>query len=270
MPNRIIKESILTSRKLNALDGDAESFFYRLLVSADDYGCFFAEADVLGGKLYPRRRMDDSKIIAMRDRLVEVGLAYLYQHDGELYIAINQWAEHQRLRQTRRKFPEPTAENIISGNLPQSAANCGNIPPRAHVTDTTRIRHESDTNPTRHESDTNSDESEGAADKIPYKEIIDHLNIQTGASYKHTSEKTKALIKARANDGFSFEDFKTVIDKKATEWTGTEWQKFLRPETLFSPKFEGYLNQQVVNRARDKPVSAIEMLRQAYEQEDAK
>ena len=41
------------------------------------------------------------------------------------------------------------------------------------------------------------------------------------------------------------EDFKTVIDKKSREWIGTEFEKFLRPETLFGTKFEGYLNSRI-------------------------
>lgn len=79
---------------------------------------------------------------------------------------------------------------------------------------------------------------------ILYKEIIDYLNSKTGASYKYTTKKTKDLIKARFNEGFTLENFKTVIDKKSAEWINDEnMSKYLRPETLFGTKFEGYLNQ---------------------------
>ena len=50
-------------------------------------------------------------------------------------------------------------------------------------------------------------------------------------------------IKARISEGATLEDFKTVIDKKYDEWMGTEFAKFLRPETLFGSKFHQYLNQ---------------------------
>ena len=36
--------------------------------------------------------------------------------------------------------------------------------------------------------------------KIPYKEIIEHLNMRLNTHYKHTSKKTQILIKARFND----------------------------------------------------------------------
>lgn len=80
--------------------------------------------------------------------------------------------------------------------------------------------------------------------KLPYKEIINYLNSKTGSNYKATTEKTQKLIKARFNEGFNLQDFYTVIDKKTLDWLRDEkMSKFLRPETLFGNKFEGYLNQ---------------------------
>ena len=75
------------------------------------------------------------------------------------------------------------------------------------------------------------------------KNIVEHLNLRTSKKFKPSSKKTKRLIKARLSEGFTFDDFITVIDKKAKEWLGTDWDKYLRPETLFGTKFEGYLNQ---------------------------
>ena len=87
--------------------------------------------------------------------------------------------------------------------------------------------------------------SPAKAEQIPYKEIIEYLNLKSNSNYKYTSQKTKDLIKARINNGFTIEDFKKVIDKKSQEWLGTDFEKFLRPETLFGNKFEGYLNQKI-------------------------
>lgn len=85
-----------------------------------------------------------------------------------------------------------------------------------------------------------------AEQNIPYQEITEYLNNRTGSKYKHTTKKTKELIKARFNEGFTLDDFKAVIDKKTVEWINDEkMNKFLRPETLFGTKFEGYLNQSV-------------------------
>lgn len=66
---------------------------------------------------------------------------------------------------------------------------------------------------------------------------------------------------ARKNEGFTLDDFKTVIAKKAAEW-GKEPEKgqkdmrpYLRPETLFGTKFESYLNQPV-GKGRNTPKSS--------------
>lgn len=76
-----------------------------------------------------------------------------------------------------------------------------------------------------------------------YKAVIDYLNKVCGTKYKPTSSKTKTLIDARVNEGFKLEDFIKVIDVKSSEWLNNNMAMYLRPETLFGTKFEGYLNQ---------------------------
>lgn len=90
----------------------------------------------------------------------------------------------------------------------------------------------------------NKDHSTAKAERIPYKSIIDYLNEKTGKRYSHTANKNKDLIKARWNEGFRENDFKKVIDTKVEEWSNNEKMKqYLRPVTLFSNKFDEYLNQ---------------------------
>ena len=89
------------------------------------------------------------------------------------------------------------------------------------------------------------------------KGIIEYLNIKSNSHYKYSTDKTQNLIKARIKDGFTLDDFKIVIDKKCEEWLGTDFEKFLRPETLFSNKFEGYLNQKIT--AKKKTLKDISM-----------
>lgn len=97
-------------------------------------------------------------------------------------------------------------------------------------------------------------------DKNIYVEVVDYLNSKIGSKYMATSKATREKIHARVAQGFTVEDFKTVIDKKVDEWKGTEREKFLRPDTLFSPKFEGYLNQNIIKAKSSNPF--LEMLRE--------
>lgn len=79
-------------------------------------------------------------------------------------------------------------------------------------------------------------------EQIPYAEIISHLNERCGCQYKPTSQATRRMVKARWAEGYRLDDFKRVIDHKHGEWSQDgKMCAFLRPETLFSPKFEGYL-----------------------------
>ncbi|MGL4453771.1 MAG: conserved phage C-terminal domain-containing protein [Sarcina sp.] len=76
-----------------------------------------------------------------------------------------------------------------------------------------------------------------------YSLIIEKLNEEAGTKFRSSGKKTKDLINARLNDKFILEDFYIVIENKVSEWKGTTFEKYLRPETLFGNKFEGYLNQ---------------------------
>lgn len=91
---------------------------------------------------------------------------------------------------------------------------------------------------------TNILSSAEAQDRVPYREIVDYLNEKTGRAFKSTTSKTRTSIQARYNEGFELDDFKKVIDNKVSDWLGNnDMAKFLRPETLFGNKFEGYLNE---------------------------
>lgn len=85
----------------------------------------------------------------------------------------------------------------------------------------------------------------------PAEEIVDHLNQRAGTHYKATTASTRKLIKARLREGFSVDEIKLVIDKKCADWLNNrDMAQYLRPETLFGPKFEAYLNAKVMPQPR--------------------
>lgn len=95
--------------------------------------------------------------------------------------------------------------------------------------------------------------------------IINKLNILLGSKYKPGVQKTRSLITARFNEGFTEEDFYIVIESKCKEWKGTDMQKYLRPETLFGTKFEGYLNN-APKKNKNNVISEVE--EEIYEGDD--
>lgn len=73
-------------------------------------------------------------------------------------------------------------------------------------------------------------------------EVIAYLNQVAKTGFKSNADAAVRHINAREKEGYAYEDFVTVIDYKCKEWQGTEFEKFIRPETLFGTKFDGYLN----------------------------
>jgi uncharacterized phage protein (TIGR02220 family) len=82
--------------------------------------------------------------------------------------------------------------------------------------------------------------------------IVTYLNEQTGKSYRSDNKETIKLIQSRLKDGFTVEQFKYVIDVKTHSWKNTEYEKYLRPQTLFGNKFETYLNETI----NDQPTNS--------------
>lgn len=130
MPNRIIKESIRTSKKLNSLSDFQFRLWTYLLTYVDDYGRGSADPELLKGFVFPRRKgVTESTIKAGLTDLANTGLIDLYEVDGESYLCFPTWAEHQRIQQKRSKFPAPT-EGIITSQ--KSTVGHGDTPPESN------------------------------------------------------------------------------------------------------------------------------------------
>ena len=76
-----------------------------------------------------------------------------------------------------------------------------------------------------------------------YSLVIDYLNKKANTNYRASTKNTQSFINARVSEGYTVEDFKKVIDSKSKEWLNTDFEKYLRPATLFGTKFENYLNE---------------------------
>ena len=81
--------------------------------------------------------------------------------------------------------------------------------------------------------------------------IVEFLNQATGRNYNPETPAHRTKITARLNEGYSSSDFEAVISHKAAEWLNDpDYSKYLRPETLFGDKFDGYL-QDASNPQKD-------------------
>lgn len=91
------------------------------------------------------------------------------------------------------------------------------------------------------------------------REIVAYLNETLGTDFKPTTKLTRSLINARLAEGYAVEDFKAVIAGRHAAWAGDpRMSEYLRPQTLFSTKFESYLNAERAATHRRGPASPID------------
>ena len=129
MPNRIIKETICSSEKIDQLGADAECFFYRLIVNCDDFGLLDARPAILKSKCYPLKSIDSKRLQMMLAALAEAGLVELYSVEGRPYLHIKKWDRHQQIRAKRAKYPMPSERDEITCNqLISDDSNCTRNP----------------------------------------------------------------------------------------------------------------------------------------------
>lgn len=113
MPNRVIRDWT-TSETIEALSFEAEVFFTRLIMKADDHGNYTANEKLLKAALFPLR--DSVKVSVMLTECVKSGIIRLYEVNGKKYIHIPNFG--QRLRQMRTEWPQPADNPPTSGGQP--------------------------------------------------------------------------------------------------------------------------------------------------------
>ena len=141
MPNRLIKETIRTSKKVNALSDFHFRIWTYLITYVDDYGRGSADPEILKGFVFPRRKgVTEQQIEDALCSLASSGMINLYEVDGESYFCFPNWEKHQQIRAKKSKFPEPAS---IGYQMKSNEIKCPRNP----------IQSESNPNP---ESESNS------------------------------------------------------------------------------------------------------------------
>lgn len=99
---------------------------------------------------------------------------------------------------------------------------------------------------------------------IIYKSI-QYLNSKAGTDFKKELYANDANMLRLIDAGYGYDDFKIVIDKKCHDWKGGQFEQYLRPSTLFSNKFESYLNEKRNNKNKIAQLhNAVERAKQAF------
>lgn len=126
MPNRILREGILTSSRISKL-GWAEEVFYRRLMSVvDDFGRYFADVGLLRAACYPRQlnKVSDSDVEKWLRACVAAALVRVYSaEDEESYLELLDFK--QQVRAKASKYPEPRSTCVADATQTQANAHLG-------------------------------------------------------------------------------------------------------------------------------------------------
>lgn len=119
MPNRIVRDGILTSEAVSSLSWAEEVLYRRLMSVADDHGRFHASPKLIRAACYPLLidKVSDADIGKWLTSCVTAALVSVYPAaDGKRYLQISKFGQQMR---SASKFPEPLA---VASNCEQPSA----------------------------------------------------------------------------------------------------------------------------------------------------
>ncbi|MCU5754189.1 conserved phage C-terminal domain-containing protein [Lactococcus lactis] len=253
---RMFSKKIVETDFFMEMSPTAKLLYFYLNMSADDDG-FVGNPKTI--KLISGATDDDLKILIAKQ--------FIIPFDSGV-IVIKDWKIHNYIRNDRyneTQYLEEKNQLVIAENGTYSKVGIPDVIPTVSTGKDRLGKDRLGKN-----NNTMSDKSD---DIIPYSEILDYLNKKTSRRFRDV-EANKKLIRARWNEGYKLDDFKVVIDNMVVNWSGKNFngvpaENYLQPKTLFSNKFDSYLNQTQIKSTSDKVVkSAPNWSNQRFEKDE--
>lgn len=260
---RMMSKSIIKSDTFLDMPATTQNLYFHMLLDADDDGFINAPKSIMrmiGAK------DDDMKVLAAKQFVIpfESGV-----------VVIKDWKIHNYIQNDRYKpstLPERDLLNIqkdktytLKSDVSRMDTEC--IQTVSIGKDRLGKDRIGKDRIGKVSIDTLCHVSHDDVDKSHF-EIIEYLNLKTGSKFKPTTKPYVQAIRSRLKEGYTVDDFKTVIDKKCREWKGTKLEKYLTPKTLFAPShFDTYLNsnEMVAMTDTEKKVAELNALIDAVE-----
>lgn len=227
---RMMSKKIIDTDKFLDMPQSTQNLYFHLLLRADDDGFIQSPKSVMR---ITGCKDDDLKLLIAKEFLIRFDTGV---------IVIKHWRIHNYLRVDRynkSELPEVKQVQLVDKVYELTGGTTIGIPMVTEMDTQIRIdkiREE------ENRIETICHVSHDDVDKSHF-EIIEYLNLKTGSKFKPTTKPYVQAIRSRLKEGYTVDDFKTVIDKKCREWQGTKLEKYLTPKTLFAPShFDTYLN----------------------------
>lgn len=122
MPNRILREGILTSARMARLGWPEEVFYRRLMSVVDDFGRYYADPGMLRAACYPRQlnKVSDADVGKWLRACADADLVSVYPaEDGERYLEVRDFKQQVRAKES--KFPQ--MRSVCVADAMQTLAN---------------------------------------------------------------------------------------------------------------------------------------------------
>ena len=255
---RMMSKSIIKSDTFLDMPATTQNLYFHMLLDADDDGFINAPKSIMrmiGAK------DDDMKVLAAKQFVIpfESGV-----------VVIKDWKIHNYIQNDRYKpstLPERDLLNIQKDKTYTLKSDVSEMDTKCIQTVSIGKDRIGKDRIGKVSIDTLCHVSHDDIDKSHF-EIIEYLNLKTGSKFKPTTKPYVQAIRSRLKEGYTVDDFKTVIDKKCREWKGTKLEKYLTPKTLFAPShFDTYLNSNEMAAMTDteKKVAELNALIDAVE-----
>lgn len=123
MPNRVIREGLIESDRIDQLSAEGERFFGRLMLKADDFGRFTCDLRLLKAELFPlKESLAKEEIEKWVVECETAGLIRRYTIYNKTYLVIPKFG--QRTRAQKSKYPEPPFHAELPAYDEQSSDEC--------------------------------------------------------------------------------------------------------------------------------------------------
>lgn len=230
---RMMSKSIIKSDTFLDMPATTQNLYFHMLLDADDDGFINAPKSIMrmiGAK------DDDMKVLTAKQFVIpfESGV-----------VVIKDWKIHNYIQNDRYKpstLPERNLLNIQKDKTYTLKSDVSSMDTKCIQTVSIGKDRLGKVREGKDKLDISCHVTHDDVDKSHF-EIIEYLNLKTGSKFKPTTKPYVQAIRSRLKEGYTVNDFKTVIDKKCREWQGTKLEKYLTPKTLFAPShFDTYLN----------------------------
>lgn len=129
MPNRMLRDGMIYSGRVNRVSATAEMLFVRIVLAADDFGLIEVDPHYLKSRCLPARdEIKAADVPALLAELMETELLLGYAEKGKNYAAVDKWEQRRNAKYPKCPLPPWGLTHIAGGYIDRKARTEGEQP----------------------------------------------------------------------------------------------------------------------------------------------